>query len=130
MGQRRFELSDEQFEQIEPYLPEVSGRGRPYQDHRPMVNGIFWILRTGAPWRDLPGRYGNWKTVYDRFRTWAEDGTLGCILRELRQDLDLDGEIDWTQFNVDGTTVRAHRSAAGGPSDDKKGIESAETTPA
>ena len=71
MGQRRFELSDEQFERIEPHLPEVSGRGRPYQDHRPMVNGIFWILRTGA-----------------------EDGTLERILRELRQDLDLKGEID------------------------------------
>ena len=72
-----------------------------------MVNGIFWILRTGA-----------------------EDGTLERILRELRQDLDLKGEIDWTQFNVDGTTVRAHRSAAGGPDDDKKGTESTETTPA
>ena len=93
-----------------------------------MVNGIFWILRTGAPWRDLPGRYGNWKTVYDRFRTWAEDGTLERILRELRQDLDLNSEIDWTQFNVDGTTVRVHRSAAGGPADDKKGTESAEMT--
>ena len=76
-----------------------------------MVNGIFWILRTGAPWRDLPGRYGKWKTVYDRFRTWAEDGTLERILCELRQELDLKEEIDWTQFHVDGTAVRAHRSA-------------------
>lgn len=126
---RRYELSDEQFERIEPMLPSVDGRGRPYEDHRQIVNGIFWVLRSGAPWRDLPERYGKWKTVYDRFRRWAEDGTLNRIVERLQEELDAEGRIDWEQFSVDGTTVRASRAAAGGPDDDKKGTASAETTP-
>lgn len=73
MPRRRYELTDEQYERIEHLLPEVEGRGCPYNDHRKVLNGIFWILRSGAPWRDVPERYGNWKTVYDRFRRWAED---------------------------------------------------------
>jgi len=64
--------------------------------------------------------------VYDRFRTWAEDGTLDRIIGRLQKDLDLEDEIDWEQFNVDGTTVPASRAAAGGPTDDKKGTESSE----
>ena len=127
MARRRFELTDEQFDRIEEHLPEVDGRGRPYEDHRPIINGIFWILRTGAPWRDLPKRYGKWKTVYDRFRTWAEDGTLQAMVNELQSELDEEGQIDWEQFNVDGTNVRASRAAAGGPTDDQKGTEFSET---
>jgi transposase len=127
MARRRFELTDEQFEQIEDLLPTVEGRGRPYEDHQTVINGLFWILRTGAPWRDLPDRYGDWETVYTRFRRWTKDGTLDQILDRLREDLDLEDEIDWEQFNVDGTTVLASRAAAGGPTDDKKGIEFSET---
>lgn len=126
MARRRFELTDDQFEQIEDLLPEVEGRGRPYEDHQKVVNGLFWILRTGAPWRDLPDRYGEWQTVYDRFRTWTDDGTLDRIIERLQGELDLEGEIDWEQFNVDSTTVPASRAAAGGPTDDKKGTESSE----
>lgn len=126
MARRRYELTDEQFERIEKLLPEVDGRGRPYKDHRKVINGIFWVLRSGAPWRDLPDRYGAWKTVYDRFRRWATDGTLERIARELQGELDAEGRIDWEQFNVDGTTVRASRAAAGGPEDDKKGTEPSE----
>ncbi len=125
---RRYELTDEQFERIEDALPEVDGRGRPYEDHRKVVNGIFWVLRSGAPWRDLPERYGSWKTVYDRFRRWAEDGTLQSIVEKLRGELDAEGRIDWEQFSVDSTTIRASRSAAGGPTDDKKGTGPAEKT--
>lgn len=128
MARRRFELTDDQFDRIEDLFPEVEGRGRPYEDHQKVVNGLFWILRTGAPWRDLPARYGKWQTVYDRFRTWTEDGTLDRILDRLREELDREGEIDWEQFNVDGTTVPASRAASGGPTDGKKGIESSETT--
>lgn len=127
MARRRFELTDEQFEQIEDLLPEVEGRGRRYEDHQKVVNGLFWILRTGAPWRDLPDRYGEWQTVYDRFRTWTEDGTLDRILDRLQKELDLREEIDWEQLGAYGTTVPASRAAAGGPTDDKKGIESNET---
>lgn len=92
-----------------------------------MINGLFWILRTGAPWRDLPDQYGDWETVYTRFRAWTEDGTLDRILDRLRKDLDLEDEIDWEQLGAHGTTVPASRAAAGGPTDDKKGIESSET---
>jgi transposase len=86
------------------------------------------VLRSGAPWRDLPERYGSWKTVYDRFRRWAEDGTLQSIVDKLQGELDAEGRIDWEQFNVDGTTVPASRSASGGPTDDKKGTEPPEKT--
>jgi transposase len=126
---RRYELTDKQFERIEEALPEVDGRGRPYKDHRKAVNGIFWGLRSEAPWRELPERYGSWKTVYDRFRRWAEDGTLqSMIVETLQGELDTEGRIDWKQFNVDGTTGRASRAAAGGPTDDKKGTGPAEKT--
>jgi len=125
---RRYELTDQQFERIEDALPEVDGRGRPYEDHREIVNGIFWVLRSGAPWRDLPERYGSWKTVYDRFRRWAEDGTLQSAARKLQGELDAGGHIDWEQLGAHSTTIRASRSAAGGPTDDKKGIEPAEKT--
>ncbi len=125
---RRYELTDEQFERIEDALPGVDGRGRPYEDHRKVVNGIFWVLRSGAPWRDLPERYGSWKTVYDRFRRWADDGTLQSIARKLQGELDEEGHIDWEQLGADSTTIRASRSAAGGPLGVKKGTEPAEKT--
>ena len=120
MPRRRYELTNEQFERPQPVLPEVEGRGRPYKDHQQVLNGIFWVLRSGAPWRDLPKRYGNWKTVYDRFRRWAGDGTLEEIVRHLQGELDAEGHIDWEQFNVDSTVVQAARAATGGPNDDKK----------
>nr|WP_251922665.1 hypothetical protein [Salinibacter ruber] len=74
----------------------------------------------------LNGR-GNWKTVYDRFRRWAEDGTLESIVRHLQGELDAEGRIDWSQFNVDSTIVQAARAAAGGPLGIKKGTEPGET---
>lgn len=126
MARRRFELTDEQFERIEGLLPEVDGRGRPYKNHRKVVNGLFWILRTGAPWRDLPDRYGEWQTVYDRFRTWIGDGTLDRILDRLQNELDLRDKIDWERFNMDGATVPARR-AAGGPTDNRTGAEVSKT---
>lgn len=97
MSRRRYELTDDQFERIEDFLPETNGRGRPYKDHRQVINGIFWILRSGAPWRDLPDRYGSWKTVYDRFRRWTDDGTLQRIVRKLQEELDSEDKIDWEQ---------------------------------
>jgi transposase len=86
------------------------------------------VLRSGALWRELPERYGSWKTVYDRFRCWVDDRTLQSIVDKLQGELDPEGRIDWEQFNVDGTTVRASRAAAGGPLDDKKGTGPAEKT--
>jgi len=81
---RRHELSDEQWELIEPLLPRrTATTGRPPSDPLVMLNGIFWILRTGAPWRDLPDRYGPWKTVYDYFSRWRKEGVYDQILEAL-----------------------------------------------
>lgn len=115
MTQRRYELSDEQYALIKDLLPpERSGsRGRPYLDHRTQLNGMFWILCSGAPWRDLPERYGSWKTVYDRFRRWRQTGIIQRVLGSLLEELNARGAIDWAYFCIDGSTVRASQAAAG-----------------
>ena len=74
---------------------------------------MLWVLRCGPPWRDMPERYGNWQSVYSRFRRWSGDGTLDRILRALRARIDRDGLIDWDLWCVDGSNVRAARAAAG-----------------
>ena len=104
-------LTDKQWARIEPLLPPPSSyQGRPYiQDHRLTVEGILWIARTGAPWRDLPERYGKWITVYQRFRRWTRSGVFEKVLASLNEDLDLGVAM------VDGTIVKAHQHAAGAP---------------
>ena len=88
---RRHELTDEQWELIEELFPQNGRRGGQWKDHRSMVNAMFWWLRTGAPWRDLPERYGPWKTLYDRFNRWREDGTFERIIERLQVHLDGEG---------------------------------------
>lgn len=78
-----------------------------------MLDGVLWVLKTGAQWRDLPDRFGPWKTVYGRFARWRDDGTLDRVVAKLQRDLDRGGLIDWVAFCVDSTTVRASRAAAG-----------------
>jgi len=110
---RRYELTDEQFELIADLLPSNGKRGGQWNDHRTTLNGIFWILHAGAQWREMPERYGNWKSVYDRFARYRRDGTIDRILQRLQMRLDADGRIDWDLWCIDGTNVRASRSAAG-----------------
>jgi transposase len=110
----RYELTDEQYALIAPELPSNDGKtGHPYLPHRPIRNGIFWRLHAGAAWPDIPERYGNWKTIYDRYTTWRRNGTWDRILKTLQTKLDAQGAIDWEQWSLDGTIVRAHRAAAG-----------------
>lgn len=109
---RRYELSDEQWTLIEPLLPNAA-TGRPRRDDRTTLNGIFWKLCSGAAWRDVPERYGSWRTVYDRFARYRDDGTLDRILKRLHLKLDAEGHIDWTTWMIDATSVRASRAAAG-----------------
>jgi transposase len=112
----RYELTDAQWACIVPFFPERCPRhrpGHPWWDHRRMVNGILWHLHTGAPWPDLPERYGPWQTVYDRFRRWRTDGTWADILDALLLRLDRQGLIDRELWLVDATIIRATRAAAG-----------------
>jgi transposase len=108
----RGDLSDVQWDLVKGLMP-LQGRGGKWNDHRVTLDGILWILRTGAPWRDLPERYGKWKSVYDRFNSWRKDGMYARLLRALRIRLDKEGKIDWDLWLVDGSNVRASRAAAG-----------------
>jgi transposase len=111
---KRHELMDEQWTLVDPLVPRSKARtGRPAKDPRLMLNGIFWILGTGAPWRDLPERFGPWQTVYDHFRNWRNSGVFARILEALQIKLDEKGLIDWELWCVDGASVRGTRAAAG-----------------
>lgn len=111
---RRHELTDEQWAVLAPLLPpQRAATGRPAKDHRTIVNGILWRLKTGAPWRDLPERYGPWQSVYTRFRRWQQAGVWDRVLAELQTQADVRGELDWDLHFLDGTTIRAHPHAAG-----------------
>jgi transposase len=111
---RRHELTDEQWVAIQDLLPKrTATTGRTPSDPRLMLNGIFWVLCTGAPWRDLPLRFGPWQTVYDHFRNWRKAGVFARILEALQLKLDQKGLIDWDLWCVDGASVRAARAAAG-----------------
>lgn len=109
---RRHELTDMQWDLIADFFP-TQQRGGKWADHRRAFNGILWRLRTGAPWRDLPERYGPWQTVYHRFNAMRRTGLLDRILDRLQARLNAEGLIDAELFCVDGTNVRASRSAAG-----------------
>jgi transposase len=113
---RRYELSQRQWERIEEFFPHPTHqdhRGRPWQDHRRVVNGILWRLHTGAPWRDIPERYGPWETIYGRFRRWTRDGTWARVLTHLLEDLERHGQLGRELWFVDATVVRASRAAGG-----------------
>jgi len=107
-------LTDEQWKRLRTVLsPQKQRIGRPAKDHRPIVNGILWILRTGAPWRDLPAEYGPWQTIATRFYRWVKTGVWTRVLQELQRQADAAGELNWNLHHVDGTVVRAHQHAAG-----------------
>ena len=111
---KRHELMDEQWALIERLVPSSNAcRGRPPRDRRILLNGIFWILHTGAPWRDLPERFGPWQTVYHHFAKWRREGVLAAIVEALQITLDERGLIDWNLWCIDGANVRAARAAAG-----------------
>lgn len=111
---RRYDLDERQWNLFRDLFPSPRSRGRPRRDSREMVNACFWLLHTGAPWRDLPKEtYGPWSTAYDHFRKWRLDGTWDRVLERLEVRLDRQGRIDWDLWLVDGTSIRASRAAAG-----------------
>ena len=107
-------LTDDQWERLARHLPPEKPRtGRPSKPHRRVVEAMFWIDRTGAPWRDLPAEFGPWKTVATRFYRWRAAGVFDRALAALHQEADAAGDLDWLQHFVDSTIVRAHQHAAG-----------------
>ena len=112
----RYDLPDEAWTIIQPLLPAelVTPRvGRPWAEHRMIINGMFWVLCSGAPWRDLPERYGPWKTVYNRFNRWSKSGAINIIFNRLLSSLDAHGLVDWSTTALDGSNIRVLRCAAG-----------------
>jgi transposase len=116
---RRYELSDVEWESLQRFLPSMVTGGRPRADDRRVLNGIVWKVRSGAPWRDVPARYGSWQSIYTRFRRWALDGTFARMLAGALADADAAGDIDWL-VSVDSTIVRAHQHAAGAKGGERK----------
>jgi transposase len=105
----RGDLSEEGWKAIEPFLPSEKGHwGRPAQDNRRYVNGMLWVLRTGAPWRDLPEKYGNWNSVYRRFVRWRDRGIWNSLFERLADSLGED-----SAYSMDSTIIRGHAQAAG-----------------
>jgi transposase len=100
---RRHEISDADWGRIEDLLP---ARGPTGVDNRLFVNAVLYVAKTGIPWRDLPGRFGHWNSVWRRFRRWAEAGVWGKVLEAVRDE-------DVSTLVLDSTVVRAHPSAAG-----------------
>ena len=112
---RRYEVTNEEWERIENLLPpESTGRkGRPCKDNRTMLNGMLWIARSGAQWREMPEHYGKWSGVYTRFRKWRDGGVLEKVFRVLSADADMEN------LSMDSTSVKVHQSSNGG----KKGTD-------
>ncbi len=107
-------LTDAQWEKLLPLLPPQKPRtGRPAKDHRAVLDGSLWVLRTGSPWRALPERYGSWKTVSSRFYRWTRAGVWDRVLAALQRRANVEERLDWTLHFVDSTVVRAHQHAAG-----------------
>jgi transposase len=105
----RHHISDALWQRLQPLVcpPRQERRGRPAKDARLMLNGILWVLRTGAPWRDLPEEFGPWETVYKRFNAWAKSSLWKQVLNELSREADSESIL------MDGSYVRAHQHSAG-----------------
>jgi len=111
---RRHELTDQQWAALAPLLPPRQPKtGRPNTDHRTVLNGILWKIRTGAPWRDVPERYGSWHTLSSRCRRWRLVGIWDQVFAARQRQEDAAGHLDWTIHFVDGSVIRAHQHAAG-----------------
>jgi transposase len=107
------ELTNEQWNRIEPIIvsltPVKDPRGRKARDPREVMNAILWILRTGAPWKDLPQRYPPYQTCHRRFQQWVRQGVFRCIAKELVEDLYERGKIDIREAFIDGSFAPAKK---------------------
>ncbi len=105
------DLTDAQWEVLKPLIPDPprreDGRGRPWRNPRDVLNGILWVLRTGAPWHDLPERYPPYQTCHRRFQKSVEEGVLGRVLKALVEDLQNRGGLNLSECYIDGTFIGA-----------------------
>ncbi len=107
------DLTDKQWAMLEPLLPNppkrADGRGRPWREAREVLDGVLWVLRTGATWRDLPERYPPYQTCHRRFQRWVEEGVLSRVLKAPAEDLEARGGLDLSECFIDGTFVVAKK---------------------
>jgi len=107
------DLTDQQWQIVETILPpdrvRADRRGRPWSDRRKILSGVLWILRTGAPWQDLPPRYGSYQTAHRRFQNWVRSGVMEDLLLALAKHLQDAGGLDLKECFVDGTFVPAKK---------------------
>ena len=120
----RHGVTDDEWNAIRNFLPAVRNgrRGRPWSNHRQVISGIFWILATGAPWRDLPEKFGNWSTVYKRFRLWCISGLWERIWNKVVNHLRRNEQLGFWLWSVDGSIVRAHQASVGGSTKMSKSV--------
>ena len=105
-------LDDQMWARVEPVLPSSGGRrGRPFRDHRQVIEGVIYRLRTGVPWRDLPEEFGPWQTVWKRHARFSRDGTWDRVPGQLLAEADAAGDLDGA-VSVDLAVVRAHQHGA------------------
>ena len=104
-----YQLSDDQYAQLQDLLPQNGQRGGQWKDHRLMIDAILWALSDGGRWRNLPKEFGPWQSAYDRFRNWTRKGLWDRILLRLQARKMRGGHIDWSLFAIDRTLVRAHQ---------------------
>lgn len=109
----RGDLTSGEWARLKPHLPKSGQLGGCWGSHRRIINGILYRNRAGVPWRDLPARFGKWKTVHERHRRWSADGTWNRLFATVLADADAEGRIDWSMVSIDSTSCRAHQHAAG-----------------
>ena len=108
MNEQRFVVTDQVWQRLEVYLPgKASDAGATAKDNRLFLEAVFWRVRTGSPWRDLPPAFGNWNTQFRRFRRWAKTGVFESLFNAMSNDPDLEYAL------IDGTIVQAHQKATG-----------------
>jgi transposase len=122
------DLTDEQWALTAPFLPKLTrrkdGRGRPWRENRVVLNGTLWILRTGAPWADLPDRYPSYQTCHRRFQHWVRCGVLKDILAVVAESLHDEGYLDLREAFIDGSFAPAKKGGAGRGNDEaRQGFE-------
>ena len=121
------DLKDEQWAILAPLIPKprrrADGRGRPWRDDREVLNGILWVLRTGAPWQDVPERYPSPATCHRRFQQWVRTGVFRKILLALAKDLRDRGKLDLTECFIDASFVGAKKGPLCGPDEARQGFK-------